>query len=698
LLALAACAGKNEPPPVVVTSPEVADAAAPLIAKLPSEKPAPFRAIVLAGAHAVLDAAWIDGGAAIALTRTELWRFKPDDPEHVRVTPLARPAGTHGVLAAAPSATSTIVAVGLDDGSVDLVRDGVRVRTLPAAAKDFPVLQLRFSTDGKTVAVTRTSDDWLERTVFYDVDSGDARGEIQAGNVVFDEAGRLVAGRGGLYAIDGGKLLYKWREGFFVLGPDGKMIDFANVHHGEVMAGDYVARGFVKGAAYFAGDSQVAVVEMDGASVSKIAASCAPSQKLGSVADTQRGRVIGMCTDGVVVTDIAAQTSARIRFPVQKPGHIFAPKIILSRQTPAFFIEGIGLPAQIVDTSSSSAHLASAAERTAFASDDDEHRCVHKSTARTAMLCENAAERSDGVFVMHAHQGGFSIVRAASGATAVDWGSRTSGPPPRQITSVFVPPAECKDAVLHRTSTSEVVYSSTIPDGPTRYKGTRICRCNAKGCSHVDVMLPESFLEIDENDDTILTSNTNSTQTETQVSLRRPGATPLRVKIPAGCIHGGFGPSGRPFVSCEARERSFLYELSPKDLSVIAKRPTMFHVTEIAHERDDLLLVAAARDSLITLVVQPEWARDETMREKATIYSWAAVAIRETPDGTIAVQGDRDSAAAITRCFDGARLRPLMTCWNSVIRKFRRRDRDARARRRARTTPCRSHARARPPP
>ena len=272
------CQPASTPPLVVVPPPPApAQVDAPL-AVTPRPPAGPSRALVFAGAGAIAQAAWVSSGV-IAVTRTELWRFTPEKPELVRITPLAGPLNAHDVIAATPA--SALVAIALDDSSVDVLDDGGRKITLPPPAKPTDILALRFSPDQHTLAVTRTGATWKEETTFYDVASGKAVGTIEGGNVVFDPTGKYVAGRGGVSTIEG-KSLFVFKEGFYVLGSNGKMGPIEKAGGAEVMAADNVTRGFYQGSFFYAGDKAVEVFDPATASWTSIAASCSPRTKSGS--------------------------------------------------------------------------------------------------------------------------------------------------------------------------------------------------------------------------------------------------------------------------------------------------------------------------------------------------------------------------------------------------------------------------------
>ncbi len=143
----------------------VEPARAPAAARLATDAPSPatprddgpraavaWRAVVFS-ASSVRAAAWTRD-AAVAVTSTDVWWLHPDQPERARAVPLAGPLQPGGSAVLAASEASELVAVGLGDGRIDLLRAGERVRTLPAIAAHAELLELEIAPDERTLAVT----------------------------------------------------------------------------------------------------------------------------------------------------------------------------------------------------------------------------------------------------------------------------------------------------------------------------------------------------------------------------------------------------------------------------------------------------------------------------------------------------------------------------------------------------------------
>jgi hypothetical protein len=112
---------------------------------------------MFAGHLRPLNAVWTKGGFAVA-TYDELWRFSIGDSVTAQRAQLSRPVGRDAVMGA--SGTSPLLALGLDDGSVDVFRGITRLRTIDNRGADGGVLQLQFSPNGRALSVTRSNGSW----------------------------------------------------------------------------------------------------------------------------------------------------------------------------------------------------------------------------------------------------------------------------------------------------------------------------------------------------------------------------------------------------------------------------------------------------------------------------------------------------------------------------------------------------------
>lgn len=686
------CRATAPPPVLVPAAPPPAPVDAP-IATAPKPPPVPSRAIVFGGAGKIVQAAWVAGGV-VAVTRTEVWRFAPEKRDVVRITPLAGPINGHEVIAATPS--SALVAVALDDSSVDVLDEAGRKITIAAPPKATDILSLRFSPDQSTLAVTRNAS-WKEETTFYDVASGKALGAIEGGNVVFDPTGKYVAGRGGVFTIEG-KSLFTFKEGFYVLGINGKMtpIDKAG---GEVMAGDHVARGFFRGSFFFAGDKSIELFDPGAGTASSIAAACSPRTKGGSEADAAQGRVIATCDDGVLITDLAARTTRKLKATIKRS--IFPPDVFIPPGSPSFLIRDGGSNV-FVDPRAGVARDATYEEITGYHARAGEALCAH-GTPRTAIRCDIPAARPDGAYKLQLHDG-LTIVDAG-GRPVVDWTTygRTGG----GFDYVFHRGAiELRSTVQQRTLAFRL--DGAPPGGPdpgepftadgcgklpdkqqwnlrdrsdtfaafTAMRSAKgyavaevLCLCRAEGCTTRDLPntanMAESLAAIGEDGST-LSISINSYQTETDVYLRRPKKPAAHAKIPAACIHGAIGPGGRVFMSCQAVERNWIWELGATDLAIVGKRiapPLGGRGDEIERMGDDILVHGADAAALLPA----DWVKDATSKERATLFVSYEFVLSLRPDGTITVVGDMDSASKIARCYDGTRLKPFAECRADVL-------------------------------
>jgi hypothetical protein len=599
--------------------------------------------------------------------------------------------------------------VGLDDGSVDLFREGKRIRTLPAVGKAYPILELRFSPDEHTIAVTRTSDTWQEQTAFHDVDSGALRGTIPGGKVAFDATSSFVAGRGGVYAIDGREIA-KFREGFYVQRIDGAMVDMKSVPgNQEVMAGDYVARGFFEGKAFFAGATEVELVDPTTAAVTKIAATCAPSFKVGSDADPSRGRVIGVCLDAVLVTDLAQRTTKKIKATIQS-SRSWNPEVVFPPSGSAFLVDGLATPTVFVDPDSGTASPATDDQRRAWLPFTKGERCVRKGTARVAIPCEAPAMRDDGAFRLLVFDG-LTLTSTSPSKVVADWGMKPGGgtiPPydPSAFRDVergvalawhggaveartpqkrrlrwrvgpalanpgapepFPATAACGkgEPWLVESTDAFAVYKLTEAVGGRAKES--VCQCSASGCARHDVPMTSWFGAI-ADDGALLVHDIAYTQEKTVLRLRRAGKPEVKATLEGSCSDAAFGATGKIWVDCTKNEQDAILELSPVDLSVVARRaaPPLGRPSTLARWGDDLAVIYATHDGADAAIVPPDWVANASAREKATLHARPDFGILHRADGKVEIAGDDAAAAFAIRCYDGTTLRPFDACRDAL--------------------------------
>jgi hypothetical protein len=691
---LAGCKATDaQPPPVVAvpTQPPQQTAAV----QEPTTPPAPpmtnARLIMWGGSNQLLNAAWV-GDVAAAVSRTDVWAVKPEEPERVHRVPLAAPLGSYDVV----TASEHLFAAGLEDGTVDIFGDTGRKRTIPAGPKIFAILMLRISPDEKTIAVTRNGPTWKDETTFYDLETGNVRGKIEGGKVVFDPTSKFVAGRGGVSSIEG-KSIFKWAPGFLVLDISGRMIDI-NASTGEVMAADNVARGWYGNQAIYPGDKGIVLVDPTTGKTTSIPAPCLNSSKLISTTDSARHRVIGVCQDGIVVTDLDTKASTRIQIAIQAKGQIFPPTVTLAEGTSSFLVRGSGASTVFVDPSSN-AHVANYTEESTLKA--TAFRCVRQSTARSAIACDMPALRRDNKYKLEIRHG-VLVTTVANGAEIVNWTVGGEGRLDSAIDKQWVLHGgileirdrstrrlyfrfDGKDQPTPATRSSEPAEpfsasgcgTAPVVDGHpgewhphertdeygaftairvanSRVTSNVVCACSAKGC--VTSETPDSPIAIDA-DGSVLTTATNPTMTESTLALHHPKQAPIKTKLPYSCIYGAFGPNGRVFLDCRDGQRNLLVELAASNLSVVGKRIALAD-GRVARVGDELVLEDGNAATFLPL----DWAKDPTKTELATGFISSAFAARLGADGKLRIVGNEDAAAQILRCFDGEYLKPLSAC------------------------------------
>jgi hypothetical protein len=689
-LLVAGCGPRPPADPAPPAPAASSSASAPASALAPVAPPAkgPMAALVLAGARTPENAAWTKGGVVV-VNRVELWRMSPDDPSALQIAPLSRPLGPHAALAASPSLLQ--VAVGLDDGAVDLFRGRARTRTLPGPSPAAAVLDLRLSAAGRHVAVTRTTGSWPERTTVYDVESGSERAAVSGGNLVFDESGAYFTARGGLYEAASGRAIYRWAEGFLVLGANG-MVNLESVKQGsEVVAQDYTARGFFGGAAVFAGSgADVVLVDPKSGAVTKVPAPCGRAKKLRSALDADRGRVLAVCGDAILVTDLARRATERLPAP-RIEASLFPPNVLMSRALEASLVQGAG-KALVVDPSKKTVTEATAAEYAVFHAATT---CAARRPPRVDIPCATAPVSDDGRFELtfdgavtvrdvsggkplihlgdHARGSSWALgtlaPRGASFAmyTAPDWKTRLpafadapadAAPPP-------APGPACgpSDKLQRESITASGAIYRPFNEGRDL-----VCTCNASGCVKRDV--PSDFFLAASDDGAVLGGALNSTHTESTLRLRRADRKTVQAKIRGGCMRGAIAPSGRVLLACDDHDTDTteIVELDPADLRVVGRRPAPFGKVQSIVCGPSAIAVVSAEPSLLVAAVLPlDAVSDPTRPVLATLYSNGAAAVVER-GGRVEITGEEERITPLVVCHDGARLFPFGTCQRDVMR------------------------------
>lgn len=654
-LATIACGSPAPPAQVAVPATTTSTPVASTSVAPPPVPPREAKPIAIAGENVVQNAAWIEKGFLAAVTRTAVWRVRPESPQLVTITPLAAPLANDAVITGAPN--SSIVAAALADGTVEIQDEKGHRHTLPApATKIDSVLDLKLSPDAKVLAVNRDGPTWKEETTLYDVTTGAVLGKVDGGNVVFDPSSKYVAARGGVASLDG-KLIKEWKEGFYVLGGGGRLVPIDRAGGGEVMAGDYVARAWFKGQAVYAGDQTVELIDPATGASTPIDAKCG-AKKISTAADVEHGRMIGVCEDAVLITDLDARTTKRVAASVQKGGMHWAIDVYVSTDGSAIgFTAGrneILIRNGVLQSGSVRAEI-----ETLMVNSPTAH-CLHPDTPRKAIKCSVPSKRGDGAFSAHLANG-LDVVTPA-GRNVIDWHSAGTGlprqpRPPISPTGCGAPPAGTKE------------WSAEVGEDMTAYTAVKVansrvaahvvCVCSANGCVKSEIAgfadTPLAF----RSDGSVLTADVNSTMTAATLTLRRPKKPPVIAKLTGDCRPARFAPDGRLFILCETNHEGTLYELGANDLAVVGKRTAPpIYMTDLEVRNGELLLESGD----VAMVVPLDWVKDATVSERARIYSVFSSTVTIARDGKIDVQGDPQAANHLLRCFDGTHLRPYETC------------------------------------
>lgn len=677
---LAACAGSPPQTGSVAPAPSTATSAppaasAPASAATIAARP-PSRPIVFAGAGAPRSAAWIKGAIAIA-THESFLRVSLDDAAQVKVTPLARPVGGHPTLAV--SAAANLVAVALDDGSVDVFRGASRLRTIDRGSAEAAILDLRFGPGGRSIAVTRSTGSWPERTVVYDVETGAERAQLGGGNVVFDDTGAWLTARGGLFEIATGRTVHAWKEGFYVLGMGG-MTPMSQVPMGsEVVAQDYTARGFVDGLAVFAGGGEVELVEPKSGAVTKIPAPCGGAKKKRiSVLDAARGRVFGVCPDAILLTDVRKRTTERVA------GGPFGDSIFPPTLTPLPGSESMfllsGATQLVVDPVAKAIVPAPA----------DLYRLLLESSAclagapRVDIPCAHPAKSPDGKLVAEIRDGALVVSEVGSRKHALVLGGGrghdaavaprgdgfdvhgSPGDPARyHLGGGAVAPA-ARDPAAGGCGKTRFYPDGFTSSGVVHkaYVGSSevACVCTPQACASHPI--PAGFwLAAAADDGTILAANANSTHTETTLRLQRAGRRLAEARLVGYCSRGAIAPDGRVFALCRSHETETdaVVELSPKSLAVLGKRPAPFGVAERIAVGATTIAVEH-KDGGVSVALAPiDWVVDAKLARTAAVHLGSRGALVERA-GAVVFDGDAEELAGLARCWDGERLLPPAAC------------------------------------
>lgn len=614
------------------------------------------------------------------------------------MTPLARPLGEHSVVGA--STRSSLVAVGLEDGSIDLLDPSGRRRTLPPEEKPFELRELVFSPDDSILAVTRASATWKGETTFYETATGKRLGTIEGRNVFFDPTSRFVAGQGGVSRVADGQAISHFKEGFWVEIDAGKFGPI-ETSHGEVFAGDYAARGFFEGKAFYASSQAVEVVELETGSVTRLPASCGKAgAKAVNRADPAHGRMIAVCNDAVLVTDLATRTTKRIPAAIQKTHTLFPPQVLapadttdivvwtLNREDHAFLIDGSTAKAIGPDVWND------------FSRRDGPDACAITQQRHSDVACPFPALRPDGRFRLELRRG--VIVTDAAGKPVIDWstrpvhdfngpdyewasinGSRVVRDRKTHVPSLSLDAAATAGApissdgcgrapkswdgtypwYLHESDDSHALYTGYLGT-KDRSTGTLVCLCTTQGCTRTTLNGVEESVVSGRADGTLLTSKSTDNYATSTLTLRRANQRPIVGKIPIHCLDSVLTPAGRVFASCGfLGQRRFIFELSPADLSILAKRPTPPVASSLQLLGDELLVGTMTDGVLLPF----DWVKDPNVADRGELFATGTSAIAVQADGKVKLAGDLEIARKILRCYDGERLRPFDTCRDAVV-------------------------------
>jgi hypothetical protein len=686
--------GHSDPKPRAVTSSPRASASATQASPLfPPTQHGPLRALVLGGSNMVTNAAWV-GDEVVAITHRELWRMDPEKSNQLHITPLSRPVPVDSLLAVARSVGR--VAVALEDGGVDVFEaDGRLARTLPGGRQ---VIELHFAPDGAALAITRSNDkkgEWFQRTTVVDVSTGEDKFGFEGGGPVFDPESKRIAARAGVFEVETGRNLFPWRNGFQVLLDAGVYGDMKTAR-GEVVAGDYVARGFFQGTPFYMNTTaeKVSLFEQPNHET-RIFAGCGGSKKTTTVADAAHGRLIGVCMDGVVITDFSKRTSTKIVVPIAKTMPMFPLDVLLSPTSTAFAVDTRDFPMTVVEPEQAASHRASAAEWDAFHASGD--NCAGRAGATRGVMCDNPALRADGAYRIRVSNG--ITITSREGQPVADWGLI---PRAQQERSRERPKDYEGQTVVWRgghfslrTSTNDRLLYSFAPsdsEAPgfaaskecgekpylrqsedtfsfyTSYEGKNTvtahiaCHCTAKGCTRTAVLPPYEVL-CGSADGAVASIDVNSTHTQTNVELRAPGRKALRTALAGGCIHGTFGSNGNLFVACNQDWRYEILELAASDLSVLHRHaaPPVGHVSALVRTDSGIAVMGATNTEHFGSVVDADWFTRNAPAQ-AELFLTSTFGILQSVNGKIQIAGNKNAAAYGIRCMDGDTLYSWDAC------------------------------------
>lgn len=608
-----------------------------------------WRTLFLTGDDNVRDAAWVAGGGIAAITRNELWRLRPEAPEQLEVVPLARPAAEQPAMAVAFA--EQLVALALDDGSIDVFRAGARLHTLAAAGLPFAGA-LRFSPDARTLAVGRFREVTVV-TELVDVQSGRVRGTIAGARPIFDPSSSFVSTSSGLYGVDAR----------VVASVPGARTDESAP-----------SRGFFQQSAVFAVDRAVVWVDTESGASSRVATSCAPGLRMKEQLDVEHGRMISVCTDAVLVTDLASRRQKRIVLALAKQaaydvliapaeGQTFLVQIPyngLSRVDP---VAGVA-QAVPIDRQNVLGELLSS-----------ETRCVSHALFERGD-CASPALRADGAFRMKIRNG-LVVTARGQDKPVIDWSILlTHRTEPRWTGGAFEVTMNDGKQLLYRFGASP----STTPPAPARPclgsawetaeardsfasyvrwqdRAEIACVCSsAQGCV-------EHPLAGREN--TFVAASETGSWVEAglgRITLHRPDGSQVHRTVPPECVRRGtFVSDDRLIVPCEQPRRAVrLLELSAQDLTELHGRPAPLEATrvELLRAGDDLLYVA----DFYAVRLPLEWLATGSDAPKAKYFLGQTFGAYQAANGAIEIVGDRAAALSQMRCFDGHSLHSLDTC------------------------------------
>jgi hypothetical protein len=646
----------------------------------------PLRPLVFAGHRLPRNAAWTQGGFVVA-THDELWRVLLGDKMVVQSILLARPLGHDAVVGA--SGSSPLVALGLDDGGVDIFRAAIRVRTIDGGPTDGGVLQLQFSADGRSLAVTRSDGTWPEKTSLYDTETGVERGKVDGGNIVFDDSGAFFTARSGLYEVSSGRVVFSWKEGFDGPGRKGKAPPKPIPWTSAMVVQDQAARGFVKGRAVFAGADEVVLVEPATAAVATIAATCGRGRrKVLSHLDVANGRVYGVCSDALLVTALDARTTERMvggkfdntPIPPKVLGVAGADKVIIQAMPELWLLDAKAktfappTPTQLqslelldwgglcsgrrtprLDLTCSSRPL----------SDDGAH---HLLMSGSAVELRRVAERNVE-FTLGGLSSNFTLAPRGRGFDVFGSGTKgVQGAPRYRIGDG--PKGGPLQPATKTCGGGEQNFHSAV-DGGTVYTGyaarqVTACFCRDGGCEALAIGTANFFFAA-APDGTTLSFLPNTAMTESSLHLQRGGKELARATIPGFCKTAALGASGRIFLGCAPRTfaEDFVLELHPKTLAVLGRR--MAPLGSVVHldASADKLAITPSDQGGVATIVPLDWIVEARSSVHSTVHLGSRGALIDR-GGTLEVLGDPEDVLPLVRCWNGERLFGVGACRSAL--------------------------------